>query len=502
MDLEYEKKIYYIEELYNDLLGRASSFIENEIEPLLDEISYYSSSEEKKFRDDIKDFMSNVTSKSLPNGISEIFNKEYFESKTKNERNKKIKEYFNNSYKIIEEELSKKMLKLKEELVQQKLKKEQLIQQEEKLKEKQRLKKEKLKEKQRLKKEQLRQKKLIEQEEAEQQRLKEEAEQQRLKEQEEQEEQRLKEQEEQRLKKEAEEQRLKEAEEQRIKLREQEKKLIEIREQEKRLIEIREEKERQIIPIYSHSKNFPYGRACPHCLWLENDEYLYKKYLNQRMMHVGRRRIQDTKNLEKIFQINPPDKKTIGVTIFDNHLVFKNSLLCVLGLKTDTIERHNYKNIASVIKGAYQYIRSELNRKYKITKIRLLINSHVEKKLHGRDKEHLHVWITLMDEREAADFFKNTNNGGKEKDEPGSTKFDKDILLDITHQECVDLLMQDDSTISPYLNTLVRGKNTILGSFNIDTYNFYMMLNFDFETGKIKGKISVALPPKVRPSFR
>jgi hypothetical protein len=267
---------------------------------------------------------------------------------------------------------------------------------------------------------------------------------------------------------------------------------------EKRKKQLSQEKG-QLIPIYNKSKCFPNGRACPHCLWIEDNEYLYNYYHKNRIMRMYKKdrymgQNEDPKNLQIFFSIFSSGSSP-GLTIFDNHLVFKNSLLCVLGVKGNqpSHQRHSYKKIGSLLNLVIDFVTNDLLIHY--DNIRIIINSHVDESLHGIEKEHLHAWVTLMNENDARHFFGGNIKYIQKKKEPGDKKeFPDDINIALNNNQCRELIEQGDDTIFDHINALIKKANPKLKNFDGDRDNFYIMLKL--KRGEIKGTISVPFKEK------
>jgi hypothetical protein len=244
------------------------------------------------------------------------------------------------------------------------------------------------------------------------------------------------------------------------------------------------------ISIYPPSYHYIKGRACPHCLWVEDDDLMYNKLLHYRINKYNK----VDHRFKKKFMEFPKEENFIGVTIFDNHKKFKNSFLCVNGVKNSNGKiNHDYHNISSVLSGSEKFIKY-VNEKYKINSFKIIINNKNDKQKHNC-KEHPHSWILISEETKyVIDFFREIDDETREESiklirPPGGWKYDTDIYLN--NNECIDLFLQTDETIIGCLFKLINNKlcnHKYL--LNVDDIDFYICINYTFGH-KLTGIISI-----------
>lgn len=155
-------------------------------------------------------------------------------------------------------------------------------------------------------------------------------------------------------------------------------------------------------------QKYPTGNVCPHCVWVSDDQKIYKEqgWKNIKIVHTIPAHTTESRDTfclrGKLHR--EAGSNFLGMTVVDSHSKFTDTLNCVYGVKgQDSKEYHKSSHVGDILYGATMFI-GYLHSEFGITRARLLINSKVDRKKYG-GKEHVHALLTLEEPREKVEKF-------------------------------------------------------------------------------------------------
>lgn len=209
-------------------------------------------------------------------------------------------------------------------------------------------------------------------------------------------------------------------------------------------------------------QTYPTRNYCHHCIWIE--EKAWKWDGNERKIK------------KPVFKIKP-SKDFLGVSVFDSHAFFENTFICVLGYKGEqSAFYHQFNRLGSLLRGAVIFIE-ELHLRFGVEKVKLLINSNLNVKKHGK-KEHPHAIITLPNLTEAQYkkiFGTNIIKGAKKVP---SEPYPDDTVVRLTKEQSSELIRAGDSPPLGAYKMIISILKEKLGKFDI-LDNFYLFMTFE-----------------------